>query len=523
MRAQELELDVPRRGTKPQLRGYQLDAIEALREGYRAGHRRGLLQAGTGAGKTVIASAIIDASQDKNSHAIFLAHRRELVFQASDKLNHWGVPHGILMAGEQPLARHVQVASIQTLDSWDRNDKLDLHAWPNLVIVDEAHRSASPTYTRWIDRFLAEHPRARVLGLTATPVRPNGSGLGDVYDFMVCCPSIRQLTAEGWLVPARFYAPTTPDLSQATVSAETGDYTEDSLGELMDTPELTGDIVENWARYAADRKTVVFASTVDHSIHLAQQYQAAGVRARHIDGNTPKSERDATLRALSKGDLQAVINCMVLTEGWDQPDVSCCVLARPTKSPVLYLQMVGRVLRPAEGKTDCLILDHAGAVFEHGFPEEFDDWHLTKGKNDRHPNPTQQKRRERECSPVTCPQCTGVYTGKPTCPYCGHVPERFGREIAVMEGELGEVGQDRIARERKQADDRESWMRQLLYVAEQKGYKRGWAFMKFREKFKGEEPPQVRSPEPVTPLVARWVQSRNIAYAKARAKAAARA
>jgi DNA repair protein RadD len=148
--------------------------------------------------------------------------------------------------------------------------------------------------------------------------------------------------------------------------ARLGDYVEIDLAKAVDKPQLVGDIVSHWHRLAERRKTVVFATSVAHSIHLCEEFAKSGVKVEHIDGKTPKDERDEILKRLSRGEIEVVTNCMVLTEGWDQPDVACCVLARPTKSMGLYRQMAGRIIRPAPGKNHALILDHAGAVFRSG-------------------------------------------------------------------------------------------------------------------------------------------------------------
>jgi DNA repair protein RadD len=144
----------------------------------------------------------------------------------------------------------------------------------------------------------------------------------------------------------------------------------------MDRPNLIGDIVTHWHRYAERRKTVCFAVNVPHAMHIRDEFVKSGVRAEHIDGDTPKYERDAVLARLACGEIELISNCMVLTEGWDMPEVGCCILARPTKKMGVYRQMVGRILRPAEGKVDAIVLDHSGAVFRHGFVEDHVEWML---------------------------------------------------------------------------------------------------------------------------------------------------
>ena len=179
------------------------------------------------------------------------------------------------------------------------------------------------------------------------------------------------------MVKTRVYAPVDPDLRAET---RVGDYVETQLAERMDRVDLIGDIVTHWHKYGERQKTVCFAVNVQHSLHIRDEFLKSGVRAAHVDGTMPKANRDAVLGQLASGELELITNCMVLTEGWDMPEVSCCILARPTKKMGLYRQMVGRVLRPAPGKTNATVLDHSGAVFRHGFVEDRGDWTLDPDK-----------------------------------------------------------------------------------------------------------------------------------------------
>jgi superfamily II DNA or RNA helicase len=220
--------------------------------------------------------------------------------------------------------------------------------------------------------------------MTATPCRGDGRGLGSVFEEIVECPQIETLIELGFLVRTKVYAPSTPDLTGVRV--ERGDYVESQLAERMDKAKLVGDIVEHWHRLAAGRKTVVFATGVAHSIHIRDEFRRSGVLAEHIHGKTPVEERDAILARLSRGEVDVVCNCAVLCEGWDQPDVSCIVLARPTKHMGLYRQMIGRVLRPAPGKDHALVLDHAGATWQHGLVEEPVVWTLDEDRRAENPD-----------------------------------------------------------------------------------------------------------------------------------------
>ena len=300
------------------------------------GKRRALLVAPTGAGKSVIAADVIDDYVTEGNRTLVLVHRRELVAQMSEKLHMSGVDHGVIQAGYPTRAgAMVQVASIQTLHARAvRSSRMVMPA-ADLIVVDEAHHIRARSYRQIIEQY----PDAILLGMTATPCRSDGRGLGNMFDCIVECPNIAELIEGGFLVPTMVYAPTQPDLKGVKIVR--GDYAESQLAERMDQASLVGDIVTHWLRLAERRRTVVFATSVAHSAHLRDEFRAAGVWAEHIDGSTPVEERDAILAKLNSGAVELVCNCMVLTEGWDQPAVSCLVLARPTKSMGLYRQMVG--------------------------------------------------------------------------------------------------------------------------------------------------------------------------------------
>ena len=329
---------------------------------------------------------------------------------------------------------------------------------------------------------------------------------------MVECPSVRALIDLGYLVPTRVYAPSTPDLTGVRV--ERGDYVEKELADRMDKVKLIGDIVEHWHRLADGRKTVVFATGVGHSVHIRDEFRKSGVAADHIDGSTPTGEREAILDRLSRGEVSVVSNCAVLTEGWDQPDVSCIVLARPTRHMGLYRQMVGRVLRPAPGKVDALVLDHAGAVFQHGFVEEPVAWTLDQDR--RAENPVHAARAKHEALGLTtCPKCSAIRTAGSPCPACGWRPQRRPEAVEVADGELGHVHHDGSVA--KSIQDMSAFHRQLAWIAREREYKPGWVAWTFKKKFG--HFPAAQNPEPAQPEPATlaWVRSRQIAYAKRRA------
>lgn len=459
------------------LRDYQIQAVHDCRVAISQGMRRILLVAPTGSGKTVIASHIIDRAADKGSHVLFGAHRRELVHQCGDKLLSFGCDHGLIMAGEfLQMEYEVQVASIDTLRVRAMNANRMPMPKADIIFIDEAHRSVAPTYVALIEAY----PDAVVIGMTATPVRGDGKGLGHIYDGMVNCPSVAQLTTMGHLVPVRYWAPTIPDLTGVKVRG--GDYVEKDLQEALDKRKLVGDIYTNWARIAANDPTIIFASGVSHSMHIRDEFARHGVKVAHVDGNTDKHERDQILKDLKTGAVQVVSNCMVLTEGFDEPGLATNVLARPTKNVGLYLQMAGRTLRPADGKDHCKLIDHSGNVYQHGYVTDERDWQLTEGKalgdNKEH------ELRLTERKVITCIQCSATYEGSPVCPECGHRPQMRGRYLETKHADLMELKERKTAKKRTfTMKEKQEWYAQLQHIREKRGRSDGWVSNTYRKKF----------------------------------------
>src|SRR5262249_21577363 len=412
------------------LRSYQADVIAEIEQAIASGERKILLVAPTGSGKTVIASEIMKRAVSKYQSAVFLAHRREIMQQPSGKLADNGVRHGIIMAEIEPRPMEaVQVASIDTLHV--RGVRSDAMRLPpaDVLFFDEAHRARGRTR----EHLISLYPNAILIGMTATPCRGDGRGLGNIFSKMVECPQVAELIIGGFLVKSRVYAPVEPDLKG--VKTTPGDYGLGQLEQRMNTDALVGDIVEDWLEYGERRRTVVFAVGVEHSVHIRNEFIAAGVRAEHLDGDTPISERDAILARLKSGETEVVTNCMVLTEGWDMPEVACIILARPTKQMGLFRQMIGRGLRPAEGKSNCTILDHSGAVYRHGLPEDRVEWPL--GTDQRAENPTQAKRDRGDAPKLSeCPGCKVMMAAPPPCLHCGWMPQPRARDRDFADGEL---------------------------------------------------------------------------------------
>jgi superfamily II DNA or RNA helicase len=494
------------------LRPYQIEDIARIENAIAAGERRIIYVAPTGAGKTIVGGEIINRFTGRYRPVVVLAHRKEIIAQTSRKLFANDIPHGLIKAGLSPRPmERVQIASVQTL--WVRAMRSEAMRLPpaDLLLVDECHHATATTWRKLIEAY----PDAVLIGLTATPCRGDGNGLGGIFTTMIEAPQVPDLIEGKYLVPARIYAPITPNLKGVHVRG--GDYVEHELAARMDDAKLVGDIVTHWHKFGERRKTVAFACNVAHSLHLRDEFVRSGVRAEHLDGATPDQDRDAILARLASGETEMVSNCMVLTEGWDMPEVGCGILARPTRKMGLYRQMIGRVLRPAEGKPDAIILDHSGAVFAHGRPEDRVEWTLDPERKAK--SPTHTARLEGRIGKlIECSQCSALRMGGQPCPHCGFLPRRPPRDVFVADGELGLVDASRRAKSTpNDPETRQHWHSMLAHIAGERGYKPGWVAYKFKEKF-GFWPDSRIIPPPIEPTreVLSWVRSRNIAFAKRR-------
>lgn len=494
------------------LRPYQSKAIDGLRTSLATGHRRPVLCLPTGGGKTVIAGSIVKSASDKRKRVLFLAPRRELIYQASAAFEKFGIRHGVIMAGEPVnCMQSVQVASFDTLNARAmRRARMNLPA-ADLVVVDEAHLSIAPSRLKLLNAY----PDAAVIGLTATPARGDGRGLGEYYDDLVEAASMAELVKEGHLVPARYYAPSKPDLAGLKIAR--GDYVANALGERMDRPELVGDILHNWQRLAWDKQTVIFCCTRKHARHVHEEFNRAGYRAEYLDGETPTDERRQILGRMQRRESQVLVNVFVATFGLDIPSLECAVLARPTRSVVLYLQTVGRVLRTCEGKTEAIVIDHSGAVEDHGFVTDPQPWSLESDSTIRERRDEQKANKPKE---ITCGDCGTVFKARRDCPNCGSQIVPPSAPVPVHNADLQEVKPETLNRQASW-DEKTRFMGELKTYCAAHGIKPGWAAHKYRERF-GVWPndPRVKNAEPVSVIrmeTRGWITSRMIAYSKRKA------
>lgn len=492
-----------------ELRQYQIDALNALRAGIRDKVGPQILMLPTGAGKTTVASAMKQGVAARGKRAFFIVDSLELVDQAVQRFTADGLKVGVIQGNhEMTNYNHpIQVATIQTLRSrWQY--LADVYK-PDLLVIDECH----VLHKAHIE-IMGECKKrgVPVIGLSATPFR---KGLGKHFGRLVVGTTLADLTEQGYLVPAVCYAPFIPDL-KGLKTTTSGDWAEDALADVMGDAKIMGDVVRHWLELAEGRQTVVFACNVAHSRELARQFANSGIQAAHVDGYMDLDDREPIIDGFRAGTIKVLCNVAVLTKGFDAPDTSCVVLARPTKSLMMHYQMMGRGLRPASGKTDCIIIDHAGNCLRSGVPTEPLPSDLDDGKF------TSSDRRVRdeekpEKLPRPCPKCACMFTGA-ACPSCGFAPKPH-EDVEWVDGKLVPLGQKKS--KRLTAADKESIYAQLLGYARQHSYSPGWAFYKCKEYTGGSAPRNTRGipAQQPTPEVLGWIRHMNIKNAKRRSAA----
>lgn len=450
------------------LRNYQSDLVSKIRTSYQQGRKSVLAVAPTGAGKTVIFSHISASTAARGKRVYILVHRVELLRQTSAALTKSGVDHSLINPKFTPDYRKaVQVASVQTLVK-----RLHMMPPPDLIVVDECHHANAGSWRK----IIGEYPNAHVLGVTATPIRGDGTGLGveagGIFEDLVEGPQVPWLIQEGYLVKPVIYAPMSR-LDLKGIKVVRGDYDQVELAKAVDKPKITGDAVDHYRRLCPGTPAVVFCVSVAHAQHVADEFRAAGFRAYPVDGSMDDDIRKRILGGLGNGSVDVVCSCDLISEGTDIPAIGCAILLRPTQSMGLYIQQVGRALRPCEGKERAIILDHVGNVLIHGLPEEHREWTLD---GDEKRKKGKKKDQEKKVQVRQCPSCYAMHEPAPACPLCNHIYEV--KQPQQEEGELRELTAEEavaIKRQRNvevaQADTFEA----LDAIAKQRGYKPGWA------------------------------------------------
>jgi len=446
----------------PLMRNYQSKAVRQLSKCLAANP---LLVSPTGSGKTVMLTKLC---RRLSMRVLWVAHRRELITQAGDHLDHIGFSN-------------YKVTSVQKQARRPVDEDIDL------IVIDEAHHAISASqYQKLFDSGLP------IVGATATPFRLDGRGLGDMFGRLVVAATPAELVAAGHIQEPVIYSHAAPDMTGAKKIG--GDWSKKELGQRSNKSKLRADIVETWLQKAKGLKTIAFASTIDHSKAIVRDFEAAGVRAEHLDGKTPKAERDAILARLRDGITPIVSNVGIVTEGFDVPALDCAIMARATASLCLWLQMCGRIMRP-EGYA--LILDHAGNALRHGSPTRPIEYSLAEGA----------KRPSEALGLKTCPDCLLlVKTGCRVCPDCGKDLSPVARALAAVQaGQLvpfsdkqavwKQINRDRakykaifgespvvidtILIEPNEENKRKIYAH-YVQIAWDKGYKMGWARVQYK-------------------------------------------
>lgn len=492
-----------------ELRPYQLQALDAIRDSVRGGVKRLVVQAPTGSGKTKLAAAIVDGAMAKGNRTAFVVPAISLIDQTVESFYAEGIREiGVIQASHQLTnwSRPVQVCSIQTIQA--------RKAWPEAktVIFDECHR-LHDAHKRWLADAAWQH--VPFIGLSATPWT---KGLGKHFSSLLVAATINDLIAQGHLSKFRVFATGHPDLSGVKIVA--GEYHEGELSDAMQQGELTADIVRTWREKFGQGKTLCFGVDKAHAKSIQERFEEAGVPCGYQDADTTDDERREIKRKFHNGDYQVVSNIQTLTTGVDW-DCRCLILARPTRSEMLFVQIVGRALRTATGKDAAIILDHSDTTQRLGFVTDIHHEGLDDGKGAS----KQKQERKKPPLPKECKQCTAILPAAlKVCPNCGFETKPVSG-VVEREGELIELTSSAMSRKRGRTQA--TMAEKASFFSELKGYgiqhnrKPGWAAWSYKAKF-GVWPDrsfQDISPRDPSIVTVQWVRSRNIAWAKSKRKA----
>lgn len=495
------------------LRLHQITAVEMLRASLRAGKKRPMLAAPCSFGKTRTAAYMLHSAVSKGKRAVIICDRIKLIEQTLEAYDDLGLKFGVIQADHwrTDYSQPLQIASAQTLAR--KLEKYGPQAFNfDFAIVDEAH-----THYKYLTKIMEMFNAVPFIGLSATPF---SKGLGKYYDDLVVPTTPRELLAGGYLCPVDYYGGRKVALEGVkTRSIPTGgrDYDERALSDAIEKDtQLVGDIIANWQKHANGRQTVAFAPSINHSKELVRQFQAAGIAAEHIDGYMDVEEREDILKAHNNGEFLILSCSRLLNTGWDSPSTSCLIDCFPTKSYITYVQRIGRIMRISDGKDNAIVLDHAGNVGRFGFAEDIVPVELDDGDKDYNERNQIKEQPEKEIKVHDCPQCFRQFTGlRCSCGY--EIPIKA--QIESDNEELVKLAKSENKLYTK--DQKQSFFSQLLTYAESKGYKEAWVSHKYREKF-GVWPNAIDKhqlkPEQISPEVANWIISRNIAWANRKSK-----
>lgn len=428
-----------------------------------------LVQSPTGSGKTALTAHMLHTAASKGMRSLFVVHRRELIKQSTRTFALEGVKHGIIAAGFFEDRRHlIQLSSVQTLAR-----RIHRYPEPSLIVWDECHHLAAGSW----EKIFRALPGAYHIGLTATPTRLDGRGLSVFFQEMIQGPSVSELISEGYLSPYKLYAPS--NVSMDGIHTRMGDYEKTELSKAMDKPSITGNAIEHYKRLCPGRRAVVFCCSIQHSKHVVEEFSRNGISAAHVDGETLQEERDAAIEGFKEGSIKILSNVDLFGEGFDVPSIEVAILLRPTQSLGLYLQQVGRSLRPYSGKDRATILDHVGNWSRHGLPDDLREWSL-EGRSAGN-----GKKGDAGIAVKVCPKCFAAQkSGQPSCRYCGFVFMVEPRKITEREGNLAEVDIEAARIQARRQQGRAQTMQELYEIGKSRGMKnpRGWAYFVFKSR-----------------------------------------
>jgi superfamily II DNA or RNA helicase len=442
-----------------ELRPRQHQALADLQQVFAAGARAPILRAPTGFGKTTVAAEIVRRSVAKNKRVWFLAHLKEILNDTTDRLDSAGISYGQIRARRSAdYSQPVQVVAVQTAVKRHRLPR------PDLIIVDECHLAVANTYLKVIEA--AGWPR--LLGLTGTPQRLDGRGLGEVFDRLVHTCETADLIEEGLLAPIRLFNPMLADLS--SVKRRGSDFDQSRASEILNKPTVVGDALSHWKRLCEGRRGVAFCCTVPHAEAVAEQWNRAGYRAMAVHGNSDDAERREAIAGLRAGRLDLVACAQLWIAGVDVPEIDAVIWLRQTQSLTTWLQGNGRGLRNAPGKKDLIVLDHVGNSDPNrlGHPLVEHEWSLEGHA---------KRKREASLSVKVCPSCFAqIPSTRSKCHECGHVFTVERREMEHVDGELQEVEYER-KREQRREQATATTLEDLVEVGKRRGMKNptGWA------------------------------------------------
>lgn len=425
------------------LHDYQDAAVARLRASIRAGNKSPLLVSPTGSGKTVVFSYLAGKLAEAGKRTVIMDHRDELTDQINRALGQFDITRGIITAGASYYDPRVltHVGSVFTMAR-----RLEKIAVPDYAIVDEAHHCINgSTWGKVLAHWRERNPRLVVIGVTATPERLSGEGLGQVFDDMVLGPTTAELIDAGYLSPYKLFAPPPREaVDLSGLHTRGGDYVRSEAAGRIDKPTITGSAVAHYRKHCNGAPAVAFCASIEHAEHVAETFRAQGFRAASIDGKMDKGLRRQRVKDFGQGQLNVLTSCDLVSEGFDVPGIVGAILLRPTQSLALFLQQVGRSLRTAPGKSHAVILDHVGNTVTHGLPDDEREWSLDgreRRKKDRDPDDMPVKQ---------CPACYAVNRSiAQKCRECGEAFVVKSRKVTEVEGELAEVDMDEARRQQR--------------------------------------------------------------------------